>query len=153
MKTETRNILLEFDEQGRFETPSKFDYETLVNRVARTANDLEQCFGLTFIIDNQVQDASFYCDIRIPQELVLKPSPNLGYSVRISNFGGLATIIFEKEYSTETISTIKEILGRHDFNYVSHDELDQKYDGQFEEFKKILGGELPTWQIRYFDYL
>ncbi len=145
--------MLEFDEQGRFETPSKFDYETLVNRVARITHDLEQGFGLTFKVDNQVQDASFYCDIRIPHEFVLKPKPNLGYSVRISNFGGLATIYFEEEYSGETISTIKEILGRHDFIYVSYDELDQEYDGQFEEFKKILGGEVPTWQIRYFDYL
>ena len=153
MKVETRNILLEFDEQGRFETPSKFDYETLVNRVARITTDLEENFGLTFKIDNQVQDASFYCDIRIPRELVLKPRPNLGYSVRISNFGGLATINFEEEYSAKTISTIKEILNRHDFIYICCDDLDQEYDGQFEEFKKILGGDIPTWQIRYFDYL
>ncbi|TPE42098.1 hypothetical protein [Pontibacter mangrovi] len=145
MKTETRNILLEFDEQDRFETPSKFDYETLVNRVAKMTNELEQYFGLTFKIDNQVQDASFYCDIRIPHELVLKPRPNLGYSVRISNFGGLATINFEEEYSAETISTIKEILERHTFIYVSYDDLDKEYDGQFED--------IPTWQIRYFDYL
>lgn len=153
MNTETRNILLEFDEQGRFETPSKFDYETLVNRVAKMANDLKQHFGLTFKIDNQVQDASFYCDIRIPHKLVLKPRPTLGYSVRISNFGGLATINFEEEYSTETISTFKEILERHDFIYISYDKLDNDYDGQFENFKEILGGEVPTWQIRYFDYL
>jgi hypothetical protein len=148
MNTETRNILQEFDEQGRFETPSKFDYETLVNRVDKIANDPEQHFGLTFKIDNQVQDASFHCNIRIPHELVLKPRPNLGSSVRISNFGGLATINFEEEYSGETISTIKEIIERHDFIYVSYDELDQEYDGQFEEFKKILDGEVPTWQIR-----
>lgn len=153
MNIETRNILLEFDEQGRFETPSKFDYETLVNRVAKMANSLKQHFGLTFKIDNQVQDASFYCDIRIPHKLVLKPRPNLGYSVRISNFGGLATINFEEEYSTETISTFKEILERNDFIYISYDELDHDYDGQFEKFKEILGGEVPTWQIRYFDYL
>lgn len=153
MKVETRNILLEFDEKGRFETPSKFDYKTLVNRVDRVTADLEQNFGLTFKIDNQVQDASFYCDIRIPRELVLKPRPNLGCSVRISNFGGLATINFEEEYSAKIISTIKEILERHDFIYISSDDLDQEYDGQFEEFKKNLGGDLPTWQIRYFDYL
>ncbi|MGJ8592139.1 MAG: hypothetical protein ACSHXF_06305 [Aquaticitalea sp.] len=153
MNNETKKILLEFDEQDRFETPSKFDYETLVNRVAKMTNDLEQHFALTFIIDNQVQDASFYCDIGIPHKLVLKPRTNLGYSVRISNYGGLATINFEEEYSTETVSTMKEILERHDFIYISYDELDQDYDGQFEKFKKILGGEVPTWQIRYFDYL
>ena len=153
MDTKTKHILLKFDEQDRYETPSKFDYRTLVNRVNELVKDFEKHFDLTFKMDNQVQDASFYCDIKIPQELVLKPRPNLGYSVRISNFGGLATINFEEEYSTETISALKKILRRHDFIFVSIDDLDQEYDGQFEEFKKILGGEKPTWQIRYFDYL
>ena len=63
------------------------------------------------------------------------------------------TINFQEEYSNETISTIKNILGRHDFIFISGDDLNQEYDGQFEEFKNILGGERPTWQIRYFDYL
>lgn len=153
MNIETKDILLKFDEQDCYERPSKFDYKALVDRVNELARDLDKHFKLIFKIDNQVQDASFYCDIRIPKELVIRPRPNLGYSVRISNFGGLATINFEEEYSTETNSTIKNILRRHDFNFVSSDDLSQEYDGQFEEFNIILGGERPTWQIRYFDYL
>jgi hypothetical protein len=153
MKTETKDILLKFDEQDCYETPSKFDYKALVNRINELVKDLEKHFELIFPVENQIQDASFYCDIKIPQELIMKARPNLGYSVRISNFGGLATINFEEEYSTETNSTIKNILGRHEFNFVSGDDLDQEYDGLFEEFKGILGGEVPTWQIRYFDYL
>lgn len=153
MTTETRKILLEFDEKGRYETPSNFDYKELVNQVAILSNDLQQHFGLTFKINDQVQDASFYCDIQIPHELVLKPRPNMGYSIRISNFGRLANISAEERYSAESILTIKKFLERHNFIYLSDDELEHEYDGQFEEFKKILGGEVPSWQLRYFNYL
>jgi len=153
MDTKTKDILLKFDEQGRYETPSKFDYKRLLNRVTDLAKDLESHFRLIFAIDNQVQDASFYGDIKIPQDLVIRPRPEVGYSIRISNFGRLATINFQEEYSDKANLAIKEILRRHDFIFISAEDLDQEYDGQFEEFKKILAGESPTWQIRYFDYM
>lgn len=145
--------MLKFDEQNRFETPSRFDYNTLVNRVNTFVKDLEKQFEVLFKIDDQIQDASFYCDIIIPKELVKIPKPNLGYAIRVSNFGGLVTINFQDEYATETLLTIQNILEQHNFIFIGGDDLDEEYDGQFQEFKNLLGGEIPTWYIRYFDYL
>lgn len=153
MKTKTKDILLKFDEPNRYEEPSDFSYKELANQVFKMVDNLNEVFKLTLIIDIQVQDASFYCDIKIPNELVVDPKPNIGYSIRISNFGKLATINFQEEYSNEIILVIKKILEQHAFIFISTDELDEKYDGQFEDFKIILGEELPTWRTRYFDYL
>ncbi len=107
MDLKIKEILIKYDEQDCYETPSKFDYRKLVKRVAEFVNDIEKQFKLNFIIDNQVQDASFYCDIKIPYDLVKTPRPNLCYSIRVSNFGGLVTINFQEEYSIEVVSTIK----------------------------------------------
>jgi hypothetical protein len=72
MKTETRQILLEFDEVGRFETPSDFDYDNLILQIEKLKAELESIFNLEFKIDNQIQDASFICDLIIPEKLLIK---------------------------------------------------------------------------------
>jgi hypothetical protein len=153
MTPETKSILLRFDEIGQYETPSKFDYKTLQQRVIKLRDDLQKHFGLDFKIDDQVQDASFYCYIRIPTGLVIKPRKDTGYSISISNFGSLATINFMEEYSEETNSSIKNILKKHEFQFLDADEIDEPYDGRFEEFKKITPDSPPTWYVRYFDFL
>ena len=153
MNKETKSALLQFDERGRFETPSEFNHAKLKNRVIKLTEDLRTHFGFGFRIDDQVQDASFYGDILIPVELIKEPKQDVGYSIRISNYGSFATINFQDEYSVQTNSDIRDILRKHDFLFLDSAQLDEVYDGQFEEFKKILGGVLPTWYIRYFDYL
>ncbi len=153
MNHDIKNILLDLDEIGCYETPSNFDYRELKSQVTELKKSLDTEFDLTFIIDDQVQDASFFCDIQIPKELVMKMQSGLGYSIRVSNFGRLSTINFEEMYSPQTNSRFKKVLENNGFRNISFGDLDREYDGEFEKFKEILGGTRPNWFHRYFDYL
>jgi hypothetical protein len=153
MIKQIKNILLKFDEQGRYETPSNFSYEQLKSQVADLTKVLEDVFKLKFLINDQVQDASFFCDLKIPRELVTTPRPDLAYAIRISNFGKLVTITFEEEYLESVTMTIRDILTKQNFTFIPSEVLEEDYDGSFEKFNEILGGSKPSWWIRYFDYL
>ena len=153
MRQETKNILLKLDEIDSYETPSDFNYRGIKSNVAKLLKDLIDRFDAIFSVDDQVQDASFYCDIKVPIDLVINPKPQIGYSIRISNFGQLATINFESEYSESTVKTIIQSLELNGFTYISADDLNEDYDGNFSDFHNLLGGETPSWWIRYFDYL
>ena len=153
MKQQTKDILLKLDEINSYETPSDFNYRVIKSNVAKLLKDLIDRLNANFSVDDQVQDASFYCDIKVPIDLVINPKPQIGYSIRISNFGQLATINFESEYSELTVKTIIQSLEENGFIYISADDLHENYDGNFSEFHNILGGETPSWGIRYFDYL
>jgi hypothetical protein len=153
MDKEIKDILLKFDEKDRYETPLNFNYKGLKSRVMDLSKKLEDSFKLKFNIDDQVQDASFFCDLIIPNGLITNPKPNLGYSIRISNFGELATVTFEDSYPENVRMIIKEVLARQNFIFIPSDNLEEDYDGSFEKFNGILGGSKPTWWVRYFDYL
>jgi hypothetical protein len=149
----SKHILLKFDEINRYETPSNFDHKNLEHRVMVLLSDLESHFGTRFKIDNHVQDASFYGDIIIPAALVNDPVPSCHYSIRISNFGSMATFTFEDSYSDVNRKKFIDMLQKHHFIYIASDDLEEEYDGQFKKFNEILGGPQPSWWIRYFDYL
>lgn len=153
MEDSTKEILLLFDEIGQYETPKKFNYTDLKRQVTKLSKNLHQQFGHIFKIDDQVQDASFFCDLIIPIELVVNPKPNIGYSIRISNFGKLATIYFREEYTKGTSSVLIEQLEKGGFLFVDADELDVNYDGKFEDFKSLTPDYNPSWHTRYFNYL
>lgn len=153
MRESIKEILLRFDEINRYETPSQFNYPDLKKQVNDLSNKLKKRFGYYFKIDDQVQDASFYCDLKIPIELVVNPKPNIGYSIRISNFGNLSTINFQEEYSQETSIGIIEQLEENGFLFIDAEEIEIAYNGIFEDFKKITPDNQPTWYVRYFDYL
>lgn len=153
MTPETKRLLLKFDERGRWETPSNFNHQQLRTKVFELIDELEQNFKIKFKLDDQIQDASFFADIRIPHELVNNPRTDIGYSIRISNFGNLSTINFQEEYSESTTNKFIEVLERTGFSYVNSDDLDYDYDGTFEQFRTSQGEHSSTWFIRYFDYI
>ena len=152
MKDTTREILLRFDEIGQYETPKNFNYKKLKESVIELNKNLNQRFGYPFKID-ETQDASFYFSLNIPLDLVIKPKTHLAYSIRFSNFGNLATINFEEAYLQEVLEGIIEQLKNYNFIYMSANELDENYDGTFNNFKNITPDHRPTWFTRYFDYL
>lgn len=153
MDKHTKDILLKFDEVNRYETPSNFDYDQLKSHVADLVHKLEGIFNLEFVIDDQIQDASFFCDIRIPTALLATPKTNTGYSIRISNFGSLATLTFDEEYPEDVKRKLKDTLARKNFVFIQSDDLEEVYDGAFTKFYEILGRPRPSWRTRYFDYL
>jgi hypothetical protein len=153
MNAQTKSILLKFDEVNRYETPTNFNAKVLEYNVIHLVEDLESHFGIKFKVDNQVQDASFYADIIIPSELIINPTLNCLYAIRISNFGNLATVSFGDSFSNAVKDKLPELLQKHNFIFISSDDLDEDYNGNFIKFNEILGGQKPSWRIRYFDYL
>ena len=153
MKTETRQILLEFDEVGRFETPSDFDYDNLILQIEKLKAELESIFNLEFKIDNQIQDASFICDLIIPEKLLIKKISEYQFSIRFSNFGKLVTVNGIENLNTDIIEKLQIVLKNNKFIFIEPNEIDVNYDGKFENFKNIYGKHTPSWFARYFDYL
>lgn len=144
-----KNILLQHDEYGCYETPSVFNYDFLMSEVNSLCFKLENEFGLDFKINDQVQDASFICDIKIPKELVIKYLPDIGYSIRVSNYGKLVTINFKEKYSEEVLQKLVDIITQSEFVYISTDDLEEGYDGSFPEAVE----SSSNWYTRYFGYL
>ena len=153
MKNHIHDILLQFDEWGRYEFPSDFNSDLLSEKVVLLKEELEKTFNINFTINDQIQDASFFCDIKIPKFLINNFRNDINYSIRISNFGNLSTINFEDEIIEEVLAIIKVTLSKLDFTYISYDDLDVPYDGKFEAFKNILNHQEATWYTRYFDWL
>lgn len=153
MDPSTKEILLKFDEVGAYETPRSFNYNRLKRKVLDLQSSLAKRFKAAFQLDDQVQDASFHCDLMIPTELVASPNPHIGYSIRISNFGDLATLNFQEEITPEAQQDIISHLGQSGFVFIHYDDLEEPYDGSFDEFRKNVFADRPSWYTRYFDYL
>lgn len=162
MNSKLRDTLLQFDEVGAWEGPSSFDYDELRGGVERLHRVLNRRFGSEFRLDDQIQDASFQVDLKLPKELYDEPSPSsmnrrygivadINCAVRISNFGRLSTICFEEQCKEGVANGIRECLSAEGFIYVPAHELDVPYDGLFEDFKG--DGSYSTWWIRDFDYI
>ena len=160
--TSLREILLRFDEVGAWERPKSMDYRALRKSVEQVSKRLGVRFGLQFTLDDQIQDASFGFDLRLPRELYSEPSPRsmkrefgivagIICAVRFSNFGRLATICFEEQCNERVAMGIKEDLSTEGFIYLPSRELDIQYDGAFDAFKA--DPSYSTWWIRYFDYI
>jgi hypothetical protein len=152
MKTETKQILLEFDEVGSFETPTDFDYDDLIFQIEKLKTELETLFNSEFKIDDQIQDASFICDLIIPEKILIKSS-EYRHSIRFSNFGKLVTINGIENLNSNSLQIIQSELKKYEFIFLEPDEIDVDYDGKFESFKTIYSGHNSTWFERYFDYL
>jgi len=153
MKIETKQILLEFDEAGSFETPADFDYDNLISQIEKLKVKLETIFSSEFKIDDQIQDASFISDLIIPNKLLIEIVNGYRYSIRFSNFGKLVTINGIENINSDNLEILQKVLTNHKFIFLEPNEIDAHYDGKFESFKSIYGGRTPTWFERYFDYL
>lgn len=66
MHTNYKQILLKLDEIEAFETPRNFDKKKLKSQVLLLHKNLERQFNTSLSIDFNIQDASFFCDIVIP---------------------------------------------------------------------------------------
>ncbi|AWM14976.1 hypothetical protein DI487_14700 [Flavobacterium sediminis] len=153
MKIETKQILLEFDEVGSFETPTDFDYNDLIFQIENLKLELEAIFNSEFKIDDQIQDASFICDLIIPNKLLIELVANYQHSIRFSNFGKLVTINGIENINSDNLETLRKLLKNHKFLFIEPNEIDADYDGKFDSFKTIYGERASTWFERYFDYL
>jgi hypothetical protein len=153
MTPRTKEILLKNDAVGGYERPPKFKRKVLKAQVLQLVAALQEHFKVAFTIDDQVQDASFFWDIMIPKELAIHPHTDLGYAIRISNFGRLATVTFQEEYSEATYLAFQNLIAQNGFEFLDAWELEDPYDGQWNDFKVVVGSRIGTWFHRFFDYL
>lgn len=150
MTPETKKLLERFDEPGAYEFPGGFDYPDLERRAKLVYGDIQN-LGIRVGFEGAAhnQDASFSIAIlledyeRRESTLIIQPT------IRFSNFGNLATLMWIDQIPETTLAKIRASLSRHGLTYVSADELDCEYDGIMAEKKNVF----RTWWIRYFDWL
>lgn len=149
MKPSTREILERYDEFGAYEFPGEFRYPEMEARAKEVARQLEaKGHRITFEDALYNQDASFSVALVLHtyEELLnrLLPQP----TVRLSNFGNLASVAGSGQVPESDLNVIVQELEKGGFIYISESELDCDYDGVMSDKKFI-----RTWWIRYFDWL
>jgi len=151
------DILNESDDEG-FEVPgddwSKFHSEEFDRDICLIQVEIRNELQISFEKDGNVQDASFFDELRI-----LNPSSNRSngvvalvpdIAIRFSNFGRLFTIYsLTDSLKRYPVDKLKELIGKHGWKFIDPADLDKPYDGKND----VLKGEKITWWVRYFDYL
>ena len=111
------------------------------------AADVEQALSEKCSIEHGggIQDASFHAQLFVPKSC--KVIENYAVQLRVSNFGGLATLYDADDVVKPACADkIKEVLKRHGYVYVPSWVLREPYDD-----RKNIG--IPNWGVRYFDWL
>ena len=137
------------DERGRYEFPAGFDADEAERDAHELDKDLVQR-GINTRFEDWVhnQDASFGLAIVLISASKETPKGTIEPTIRISNFGKMAAITFEDQLPAETAKTVRDAIISSGYTCMNEDELDEPYDGINEPNKAI-----PTWWIRYFDWI
>lgn len=150
MKDGFRKLLIEADEPGCYEFPSNFDYDSLERSARIVETEIFKKLGEKTKFEGAAhnQDASFSIAIIFEGRQTLDNGMICQPSIRFSNFGRLASISSPIPFSESDYRTIVDIVEAAGFHYIPDDALDSPYDG-------IMAGDksLPTWWVRYFDWL
>jgi hypothetical protein len=146
MTPEIQALLVASDHPTACESPPDFRREDELQRVRALMPTLQRLAGVELTLDDQVQDASFFCDVGGYREV----QPRMFYPVilvRFSAFGHLVTITSDDVVAPSTIASLITALGDAGFTYVPADELDEPYTGRNPNIRDA------SWWIRFFDYL
>jgi hypothetical protein len=150
MNDNYRRLLAEADVPGCYEFPTNFNYESLEHSAKAVDSEirrkLKEKTRFEGIMHNQ--DASFSIAIFLEDRRIADGKVICEPSVRFSNFGRLVTICSLELLDDDEISILVTVLECAGFHYIPEDILDSPYDG-------VLGGDanLPTWWVRYFEWL
>jgi hypothetical protein len=150
LKPETLGLLLAADDPVNWEFPDGWceEYPRAMERVRAVAADLERVLGLSFQLDDQVQDASFFADLAAIR-LDANGKQECIFTIRFSAFGKLFTI-WQWENTAipaSDLATVISIVRSHGFEYVDAEALEESYTGSHPGFRHA------TWWVRFFDYL
>jgi hypothetical protein len=147
-------LLESVDDPQACEHPSQFDWHGSMSRVRALKSRLESITGHTFIMDENVQDASFFTDLAIlsGERYFSGIGTAVGSRIviRFSCFGNLFTVYSTLEDEKLEESIVQDIIAevqRHGFVYIEADGLEEKYTGVNPHLKG------QSWWTRYFDYL
>jgi hypothetical protein len=109
-----------------------------------------------------MQDCSFHAQLHFPAELVTGPlwipAKDLGpmyadgppapifYGMRFSNFGQMVELYDEALIVPDLLQSVRPLILKHEYVWIPTKVLALPYDGKFGKF-------IPTWFVRYFDYI
>jgi hypothetical protein len=154
MEATKLKLLESVDDAQACECPNNFDWHESISRVRALKSRLESIVGHEFVMDENVQDASFFTDLAIlgQEHYVSGIGKAVGSRIviRFSCFGKLFTIFSTSDDEKLDESIVDGIIAevqRYGFIYVEADGLEEIYSG----INPHLKGQ--TWWIRYFDYL
>src|SRR5262245_42736176 len=91
MEPAVRELLEEADDPTHAEVDPRLDWPAIHTRVATLLPELEQIAGRAVVLDDRVEDASFFADLSVQRP---GPRPNwidTVFAIRLSNFGRLFT--------------------------------------------------------------
>lgn len=158
MEKELKELLLSFDDEEECESSQNFNYLNEMEKVYIIKNKIENIISNELIIDEWVQDASFFTELSILEKSQNKRKNNgesfvylYELSIRFSSFGNMVTIFNNTENNVLSKYPIKEIINMLQSNgyiYINSDSLDEPYDG----INKYISNK-DTWWTRYFDYI
>lgn len=149
-----KNLLSSFDDAQEWYAPKHFDYFKKMESVRNVTKLLEEHTGYKFEIDESVQDASFFTEIKILESSIQeRKDKGLNYLglyslfIRFSSFGNLVTMSCRSDFDLGQDDIIK-ILRNEGYIYIDPKDSDEPYDGK----NKSLIDEY-TWWDRYFSYM
>ncbi|MBD2102670.1 hypothetical protein [Leptolyngbya sp. FACHB-261] len=155
MDKATLNLLNAADDPQESEAPKGFDYVKEIEAVERIKPELERIVGRLFVLDENVQDASFFTELSIRQS-ELEYMAGIGnviltvLAIRFSAFGKLFTVwsnSTKEKVNRNLIDEVVATLQDHGYVYVDADALQESYTGSHTDFKDT------TWWLRFFDYI
>jgi hypothetical protein len=146
MTPETRALLAASDHPTACEAPPGWDRASALGRVLALVPELRRIANVELALDDDVQDASFFCNVACYRE----ERPGLSVPVvlvRFSAFGRLVSATWSDDLDAQRGEELIAALRDAGFDHVSADELDEPYTGVNPH---VFG---QTWWIRFFDYL
>jgi hypothetical protein len=157
-------MLYEIDDPNHLERPQRFDSDNEVQRAHRLISALSTSFNWKLTIDagtGAVQDASFLGDISIPPQATCSGHRIV---IRLSNFGHLAVVAAEgfgvhdqaqmaMLIDDQDRHAVARALGDGGYRIVPEDLMWRPYDGRSDSLRAAYATSIPSWWIRYFDYI
>lgn len=148
MDLATLSKLQAADDPHHCEYPPDFDWQESMKRVRTVKPLLEEVAGRHLLLDDQVQDATYFADLRVaePREVNGFNQSKISFSVSFSCFGSLVTISNENVVSDEKLRQMRSVLEAQGFVCVDSALLREPYTGSHSGFNG------STWMDRFFNY-
>lgn len=149
------NTLRAADDPVEWECPPSFPWQAEMDRVRSLRGHLESLVGHSLVLDDHVEDASYFTELSWQTEPRNAPG-HFGQvimtyvAIRFSAFGRLVTIwgnVPEAPIPDGVLARLTDALTHAGYVPVPCKELDSAYTG-INKFH----AEIKTWWLRYFDY-
>jgi hypothetical protein len=150
MEQSVRELLDAADDPTHVEDDPRIDWLAIHTRVAALRPELERIAGRAFVLDDRVQDATFFADLSIQRPGTRPNWIDTVFALRFSNFGWLFTTWSHCEAERlpdELAAELVAAVSRAGFRYVPASALDAPYTGRHPGFSG------SSWWIRFFDYV